>query len=213
MLGKFPSRFIKWKHISFRLPSPLSTFIHRICFNSSSAVDLIVTQPAHLKYHLPPKGSCSSAELNEAHNSCTMNFKNRLIFSLKTAGIQSVPDFWCYHSPQGQKDLIYNLPSVFQRNQASAPPAKASGIRGCPAPMKTRSYLSCLFCRWGRSHRNTLFTGKSTFFLFSFLWELSVDWCIISPPVIKNREAWEGLPMTSPALLKADSCQDVPRSS
>lgn len=105
MLGKFPSGFTKWKYISFHFPSPLSTFIHRTCFSSSSDVDLIQSQPAHLKYRLPPKGSCSSAELNEAHNSCKMNFKNRLIFSLKTAAIQSVPDFWSYHSPEGQKDL------------------------------------------------------------------------------------------------------------
>lgn len=52
---------------------------------------------------------------------------------------------------------IYDLVSVLQRNRASAVPAKAGGIYGCPAPVNVRPYLSCLLCRWGGSHGNNTF--------------------------------------------------------
>lgn len=95
---------VKMYLISFAL-SPLHIYSQDLFQQQQWCGSDTVTQPAHLKYHLRPKGSCSSTELNKAHNSCKMNFKNRLIFSLKAAGIQSVPDFWSFHSPEGQKDL------------------------------------------------------------------------------------------------------------
>lgn len=79
----------------------------------------------------------------------------------------------------------------------------------------------CLVCSAdGEEATEIHFLLENLFFVFFFFfsWELSVDWCIISPSAdIPTRPRTErhgkgllccslGLPMTSPALLKGDSC-------
>lgn len=45
---------------------------------------------------------------------------------------------------------IYYLTSDLQRNWASAATVKAGGIYGCPAPVRARTYLSCLLLQMER---------------------------------------------------------------
>lgn len=91
----------------------------------------------------------------------------------------------------GERDIYY-LVSIFQRNGASAAPAKASGIHRCPAPVKTRPYLSCLFCRWGRSHGNILFIWKFIYCLFCGSCQLP-DVLFLSLPIFPQDPGQRGM--------------------
>lgn len=88
---------------------------------------------------------------------------------------------------------IYYLTSDLQRNWASAATVKAGGIYGCPAPVRARTYLSCLLCRWGGSHGNNMLHLEIYFLSFSrsshsFPIPLVLSLCLYSYKIRSRRD-------------------------